>query len=56
VQGAVGSGWVVLTGIHAEAPDSWREGMTFTTPARVDNEYAARLISAALERKPLPHF
>src|SRR5439155_26081828 len=56
VQGAVGSGWVVLSGVHPEAPDNWRRGMTFTTPASVANEYAAQLIRAALERKPLPHF
>ena len=56
VQGAVGSGWVVLSGVHPEAPDNWRRGMTFTTPASVANEYAAKLIRAALERKPLPHF
>jgi glutamine amidotransferase-like uncharacterized protein len=55
-QGAVGSGWVVLTGVHPEAPEKWRYGMKFTTPASVDNEYAAKLIRAALERKPLPHF
>ena len=56
VQGAVGSGWVVLTGVHPEAPERWRYGMSFTTPASDDNKYAARLIRAALERKPLPHF
>jgi glutamine amidotransferase-like uncharacterized protein len=55
-QGAVGSGWAVLTGVHPEAPEKWRYGMRFTTPARVDNEYAARLIRAALERERLPHF
>lgn len=32
VQGRVGSGWVVLTGTHPEAPDSWRRGMVFATP------------------------
>jgi glutamine amidotransferase-like uncharacterized protein len=45
VQGAVGSGWVVLTGVHPEAPENWRRGLTFTTPASVDNEYAAKLRS-----------
>jgi glutamine amidotransferase-like uncharacterized protein len=55
-QGAVGSGWVVLTGVHPEATEKWRHGMNFTTPASVDNEYAAQLIRAALERKRLPHF
>jgi glutamine amidotransferase-like uncharacterized protein len=56
VQGAVGSGWVVLTGVHPEAPENWRRGMTFTTPASLANEYAAKLIRAALQRTPLPHF
>jgi glutamine amidotransferase-like uncharacterized protein len=55
-QGAVGSGWVVLTGVHPEATDKWRYGMSFRTPADVDNRYAAELIRAALNRKPLPHF
>jgi glutamine amidotransferase-like uncharacterized protein len=56
VQGAAGRGWVVLTGIHAEAPESWRSGLTFTTPASVDNAYAFALIDAALNRTPLPHY
>lgn len=56
VEGRVGDGWVILTGIHPEAPESWRGGMTFTTPASADNAYAARLIEAALRRRPLPHF
>jgi glutamine amidotransferase-like uncharacterized protein len=55
-QAAVGSGWVVLAGVHPEAHENWRYGMKFTTPASVDNQYAAELIRAALERKPLPHF
>jgi glutamine amidotransferase-like uncharacterized protein len=55
-QGAVGSGWVVLTGIHPEASERWRYGLNFTTPASVDNRYAAELILAALNRRPLPHF
>jgi glutamine amidotransferase-like uncharacterized protein len=48
VEGAVGRGWVVLTGIHPEAPASWRRGLTFRTPASVDNAYAATLVRAAL--------
>lgn len=47
---------MILTGIHAEAPESWRRGLTFTTPASVDNAYAATLISAALNRTPLQHY
>jgi glutamine amidotransferase-like uncharacterized protein len=54
VQGTFGDGWVVLAGVHPEAPESWRRGMIFTTPARLSQAYAARLIDAALHRKPLP--
>jgi glutamine amidotransferase-like uncharacterized protein len=56
VQGQSGGGWIILTGIHPEAPESWRGGMDFTTPASADNAYAVTLIRAALERRPLPHF
>ena len=55
-QGSVGKGWVILTGIHPEAPDNWREGMTFATPASADNAYAAQLIEAALDGKALTQF
>jgi len=53
VEGAVGSGWVVLSGVHPEAPENWRGGMVFRTPASVDHDYAATLIRAALNREPL---
>jgi hypothetical protein len=56
VQGQVGEGWVVLSGVHPEAPENWRGRMDFTTPASVDHDYAITLIRAALERRPLPHF
>ena len=56
VQGTFGSGWVVLSGVHPEAPASWRRGMTFLTPASEDNAYAATLIRAALNRAPLSHY
>jgi hypothetical protein len=56
VQGQFGEGWIILTGIHPEAPEHWRGGMDFTTPASVDNDYAVALIRAALDRRPLPHF
>lgn len=52
VQGPVGKGWVVLAGTHPEAPDNWRDGMNFTTPARGANEYAMRLIDGALHARP----
>lgn len=56
VQGSVGKGWVVLTGVHPEAPETWRGGMRFGTPASVDNAHAARLFRAALDGTRLPHF
>jgi len=56
VEGAFGNGWVILTGVHSEAPASWRAGMAFRTPTNVDNAYAATLIRAALHRELLPHY
>ncbi|HEY1242959.1 MAG TPA: BPL-N domain-containing protein [Bryobacteraceae bacterium] len=56
VEGTVGSGWVILSGIHPEAPARWRRDMTFNTPVNVDNAYAGKLIRAALNREPLPHY
>ena len=56
VQGTTGGGWVVLSGVHPEAPDSWRRGLTFSTPAQVDNAYSAALMGAALHRMPLAHY
>ena len=55
VEGTFGSGWVVLTGVHPEAPAGWRRGMTFRTPVGVDNAYAGMLIRAALNRASLSH-
>jgi len=56
VEASVGEGWVILSGVHPEAPDSWRDGMTFVTPASLDNAYSATLIDAALRRTRLIHF
>jgi glutamine amidotransferase-like uncharacterized protein len=55
VEGTSGNGWVILSGVHPEAPDSWRRGMAFATPASDDHRYAATLIDAALNRTTLPH-
>jgi glutamine amidotransferase-like uncharacterized protein len=55
-QGTYGAGAVVLTGVHPEAPETWRRGMTFTTPASVDHAYAGTLVNAALNRTSLPHY
>ena len=56
VQGKSGQGWVLLCGVHPEAPATWRRGLKFDTPVSVDHDYAATLIRAALEAKRLPHF
>src|SRR5205085_5882568 len=50
VEGTFGNGWVILTGVHPEAPAGWRRGMIFRTPVSVDNAYAGKLIDAALNR------
>jgi len=53
VESSFGNGWVILTGIHPEAPETWRRGLKFRTPASVDNSYAASLIRAAMNRESL---
>ena len=55
-EGFAGNGWVILTGIHPEAPESWRSELDFKTPASASNAYAMTLIDAALTRKRLPHY
>lgn len=56
VEGASGKGWVLLSGIHAEAPSSWRTGMTFTTSVAVDNAYFDTMVLAALDGTTLQHY
>jgi glutamine amidotransferase-like uncharacterized protein len=56
VEGRSGQGWVILVGVHPEAPASWRYGMNFTTSVAVDNAYATTLVNAALKGTSLPHF
>lgn len=56
VEGSFGKGWIILAGVHPEAPESWRQGMTFTTPTSIANAYAATLIGAALNRTRLDHY
>ena len=55
VEGSVGQGRVILSGVHPEAPESWRRGMTFATPASMSTAYAMTLIDAALNGKDLAH-
>ena len=50
VQGRYGSGWVVLTGVHPEAPENWRKEFFFTTPIESSHNYAAMLIKAAIKK------
>jgi glutamine amidotransferase-like uncharacterized protein len=56
VEGRSGNGWVILSGVHAEAPESWRYGMKLTTSVGVDNSYAGTLVLAALNGTSLPHY
>jgi glutamine amidotransferase-like uncharacterized protein len=56
VEGTSGKGWVILCGVHPEAPENWRHGMTFSTPASIANAYARTLIEAALNGTRLPHY
>jgi len=55
VEGTSGKGFVILSGVHPEAPENWRRGMTFTTPASAANDYAVTLVEAALNGTWLPH-
>jgi glutamine amidotransferase-like uncharacterized protein len=55
-EGTFGNGWVILCGVHPEAPMNWRHGMAFATPASVDNAYAGKLIDSALHGTSLPHY
>jgi glutamine amidotransferase-like uncharacterized protein len=54
VQGKVGAGWVVLSGVHLEAPESWYQGLEPGRPA-ISNTHAAKLIHAAFDGGALPY-
>jgi glutamine amidotransferase-like uncharacterized protein len=56
VEGKVGAGWVILSGVHPEASESWRRGIAFHTPVSADTAYAQTLILAALNRAMLAHY
>ncbi len=56
VEGHWGQGLVILSGVHPEAPASWRIGMNFQTPVDVDLAYAGKLVNAALNGSMLPHY
>lgn len=55
-EGLSGNGFVVFTGVHLEAPASWRGSMIFTTPESVDVAYAGTVLQAAYSGTPLAHF
>lgn len=55
-EGVSGKGFVIFTGVHLEAPASWRGSLPFTTPETADLAYAATVMQAALNGTPLPHF
>jgi glutamine amidotransferase-like uncharacterized protein len=55
-EGSVGNGFVVFTGVHPEAPASWRAGLNFSTSEAVDVAYAGTIIQTALSGNSLPHF
>ncbi len=56
VEGTFGRGRVILCGVHPEAPESWRRGMTFSTSASAANDYTGTLVGAALHGTRLPHY
>ena len=56
VQNSYGAGWVVLTGVHPEAPENWRKEFHFSTSMESSHQYAASLVKAALERTAMSHF
>jgi len=55
-EGHWGNGFVLLSGVHPEAPANWRYGMQFNTPLDVDLAYAATLVTSALNGTMLPHY
>jgi glutamine amidotransferase-like uncharacterized protein len=56
VEGKSGNGWVILAGVHPEAPASWRTGMSFTTSVATDVTYAGTLVTAAMNGTTLAHY
>lgn len=54
----VGKGFVLVSGVHPEAPEDWRYGMAHSDVDGVsaDVTYAGTLIGAAYTKTMLPHF
>ena len=55
-EGYWGKGFVLISGVHPEAPAGWRYGMNFFTPLDVDLAFAGTLVTSALNRVTLAHF
>jgi len=55
-EGYWGKGFVILLGVHPEAPAGWRTGMNFFTPLDVDLAFAGTLVTSAMNRVTLSHF
>lgn len=55
-QGSSGKGFVTFTGVHLEAPESWRGSLQFNTPVSADLAYAGTVFQAAFSGTALPHF
>ena len=51
-----GKGWVILSGVHPEAPANWRTGLPFKTPLAADLAYAGVLVTSALNGTSLAHY
>ncbi|MBC7693484.1 MAG: hypothetical protein H7222_17090 [Methylotenera sp.] len=56
IQGRVGHSFVVLSGPHPEAPQSWRKAGGLEDEDGLDTDIAWRLIQAAHTHHPLPTF
>jgi hypothetical protein len=55
-EGYWGKGFVIISGVHPEAPAGWRYGMNFFTPLDVDLAFAGTLVTSAMNRVTLRHF
>lgn len=55
-QAPTGNGFVMLSGVHPDAPDSWRTEMNDTDTDAQDFAYVVTLVQATLTHTPLPSF
>ena len=54
IQTKAGKGFVILSGPHPEAPQSWRDKLGLQDSDGLDLDLAWKLIEAAMKRQPLP--